>query len=196
MDVVIDMRARPGPTEWLAHWLEDRAFDMERSPDGVGHRFVRGAKGDRALVVFDVLGPEGLSAPLYTLRPYRTLGAPRSTRALARAELVAVTVSGAAGTTETTGQVRRLPLFSAFICKAAATRIVCRDDPERAGRTRPWPCRWSRTLGRCLQCSTRKDKQRLRFLRPLLGPGHVGWRPLSPEHRELGRSALELLLGD
>jgi hypothetical protein len=60
MDVVIDVRESPGSTEWLAHWLDHRNFDIAPSPEGVGHRFLGEAQGGKGHIVFDVLGPERL----------------------------------------------------------------------------------------------------------------------------------------
>jgi hypothetical protein len=48
VDVVVDVRAQPGGTEWLAGWLQDRGFALEGiSTDGIGHRFTRAAEGAR-----------------------------------------------------------------------------------------------------------------------------------------------------
>ncbi len=81
VDVVVDVRARPDGTEWLADWLGERGFDLEGiSADGIGHRFVRMADPGPGRVIFDVLAPEGLGkrTGVFTKRPARTVQARRS----------------------------------------------------------------------------------------------------------------------
>ncbi len=60
VDVVVDVRSRPGATEWLANWLLGQGFELDGvRPEGIGHRFLRPATGAGA-VNFDILAPEGL----------------------------------------------------------------------------------------------------------------------------------------
>jgi hypothetical protein len=200
MDVVVDLRARKRSTEWLAGWLTNRRFELDKSAfntDQIGHRFVRDADPGPGLIIFDILAPEGLSekARLFTVHPFRTVQAPGTTQALDRAELVTVAVTDVTGQAQTMGRVRRPPLWSALVCKAAATRIVARENPDRDWQDAalalsmiPNPLDLSRLY-------TKKDRQRLRYLTRLLDPQHVAWRPLSSSDRELGISALEFLIG-
>ena len=132
VDVVMDVRAQQGGTEWLAGWLLDRGFSLDGvSPTDVGHRFVRDADPGPGRVLVDVLAPEGLGerTNVYTVRPARTVQAPGSVFALGRVEVVRVAVVGVAGTRE--GAVRRPDLLGALVLKAAATALPVRRNPER-----------------------------------------------------------------
>lgn len=134
VDVVIDVRARPGGTEWFAGWLLERGYDLESvSTDGIGHRFTKAADPGPGAVIVDILAPEGLGGrtSLFTRRPARTVQAPGTVQALARSEIVTVQVSGDTGRPPRTGQVRRPNLLGALVAKAAATRIRVRTHRER-----------------------------------------------------------------
>jgi hypothetical protein len=196
LDVVVDVRARPGGTEWLAGWLTDRGYDMAGvSPDGIGHKFMRPATTGPGVVEFDVLGPEGVGErkPLFTRRPARTVQAPGSVQAFARSSVVPVTVLDAAGS-ERTGRVRRPDVLGALVAKAAATTI-----PVRKNRERDWQ---DSALLLCLLADpvaaaaglSKKDKQRLRLLSALHDAGHPAWLPLGAQSWRAGSVTLEFLL--
>jgi hypothetical protein len=199
VDIVMNVRAKPRGTEWLAQWLQNRAFDLEGvSPDGVGHRFIRDAGGGAGRTIIDVLAPEGLRrrSTTYTVKPARTVQAPGSVQAFHRSDLVVVTVTGMTGGHERSGVVRRPGLLGALIAKAAATAIAVRQNPERDWQdaalllaTIPDP------LSAAQECG-RKDRQRLRKLVPLERRDHVGWESLNDDEAyRRGTSALAFLLG-
>lgn len=199
VDVVADVRTRPNGTEWLADWLVQRAFALEGiSADGIGHRFVRPAEPGPGRVVFDVLAPEGLGerTRVFTRRPARTVQAPGSQQALARSELVQVTVSGVLGGRERAGIVRRPNLLGALVIKAAATTIPVRQNPTRDWQDAallltllPDPVTASS------QCD-RKDRERLRLLTPLRDRQHPGWALLDGSSYRTGTTALDFLLDE
>jgi len=197
VDIVMDVRAKPRGTEWLAGWLQDRGFELEgASPDGIGHRFVRDARGGVGQTIIDVLAPEGLGSrtTTYTVRPFRTVRAPGTVQAFHRSEIVAVTVTGMTGDRERSGVVRRPRLLGALIAKAAATGIAVRQNPERDWQdaalllaTIPDP------IGAADECNA-KDRERLRKLRPLENRDHRGWDSLDDEAYRRGTSTLAFLL--
>jgi hypothetical protein len=197
VDIVVNVRVKPGGTEWLARWLQERAFDLEgMNTNEIGHRFVRDAVGGPGRTIVDVLAPEGLRAQTntYTVRPLRTVEAPGTTQAFQRSEVVEVTVSGMTGRDERSGLIRRPNLLGALIAKAAATRIPVRENQERDWQdaalllaTMPDP------IGAAEAC-TRKDRQRLRWLRPLESRDHRGWANLDSEGHRRGLTALDFLL--
>jgi hypothetical protein len=197
VDVVVDVRTRPNGTEWLADWLVQRGFALEGiSADGIGHRFVRPADPGPGRVAFDVLAPEGLGdrTGVFTRRPARTVQAPGTQQAFARAELGKVTVTGALGGPERTGIVRRPNMLGALVLKAAATTIPVRENPMRDWQDAallltllPDP------LTASSECD-RKDRKRLRVLTPLHDPGHRGWALVDGGSYRTGITALDFLL--
>ena len=197
-DVVVDVRAKPQATRWLAGWLEDRGFLMDKiSADGIGHRYTRAADPGPGTVVVDVLAPEGLGDQTKTITspPARTVEAPGGAQALRRSELVAVTVTDAAGRSPRTGQVRRPTVLAALIAKAASTQI-----PVRVNRERDWQdaalllTLIADPLAAAEQRNP-KDRQRLRLLEPLADPRHAAWIPLDAGEARNGRDALGFLIG-
>ena len=198
VDIVMNVRAKPRGTEWLADWLQGRGFALEGvSPDGVGHRFVRNAAGGPGRTVVDVLAPEGLGSRTvtYTVRPARTVQAPGTVQAFRRSELVQVTVTGMAGRDERSGRVRRPSLLGALIAKAAATGIPVRENPVRDWQdaalllaTIPDP------ISAADECD-KKDRYRLQRLRPLQSREHLAWEALDDEAYRRGTSAFAFLIG-
>lgn len=198
IDVVVNVRTRPGATEWLASWLDDRGFELDGiSPDGIGHRFVKDASPGPESVVFDILAPEGLGrrTNLFTARPARTVQAPGTSQALARAELVAVAITDMTGNGRTVGKVRRPPVLAALICKAAATMIAARTNPERDWQDAALALSILDNPREARRSCDSKDLARLELLRRLLDPADRSWRLLSTEDRDLGVAALEFLIG-
>jgi hypothetical protein len=198
MDVVVDVRARPRGTEWLAAWLIEQGFVLDgTSPDGIGHRFVREADRGRGTVQFDVLGPEGVGsrANLLTLPPARTVQAPGSAQAFHRSSVVPVTVSGTSGRRPRSGQVRRPDVLGALVAKAAATQIAARQHPERDWQDAALLLSLLVDPLAAAETCTKKDRQRLRLLEPLSDPGHRGWAVFEDDsaHRR-GTTTLAFLL--
>jgi hypothetical protein len=198
VDVVVDVRAQPGGTEWLAGWLTDRGFALGGTdPQGIGHRFVRPAARGSGNVIFDVLAPEGLGprTNTYTSAPARTIQVPGSAQAITRSGLVEVTVTGVTGGNERTGIVRRPSLLGAIVAKAAATKIPGRQNPERDWQDAALLLSAiSDPIVIATEC-TGKDRERLRLLRPLNDRDHGGWANLDDEDFRRGTSALGFMLG-
>ena len=194
VDVVVDVRTRRSGTEWLSGWLLARGFEFAGiSADNIGHRFTRAVSCAPGTVVFDVLAPEGLGsrAKIYTLRPARTVQVPGSVQALQRSELVEVSARDMAGG-RTQGRVRRPSPLGALIGKAAATRIVGRDNGERDWQDAALLL--SAIDPFALGELTKKDRQRLSLLKPLGDETHPAWRPYDTAAQRAGCAALELLL--
>ena len=196
VDVVVNVRTRPGGTRWLSTWLTDRDFTFAgASPEGVGHRFTRPADPGPGTVIFDVLGPEGVGArtSLTTTPPARTIEVPGATQAMRRS-LVDVSVSGVGHGEVRDGQVRRPSLLGALVAKAAATTIVVRTNPER-----DWQDAAALTTliadprAMAIECD-RKDRQRLERLEPLIDVAHSGWDGIDRSARRRGAAALSFLI--
>lgn len=193
VDVVVNVRTRPAGTEWLSGWLLARGFESAGiSAENIAHRFVRAVTPGPGAVVFDVLGPEGLGSrsALYTLRPARTVQVPGSVQAFQRSALVDVGVTDIGGV-RAQGRVRRPSPLGALIAKAAATRIVGRDN-----RQRDWQdaaLLLSVIDPFAVDALTKKDRQRLALLEPLADEAHAAWRPFDAAARRTGRAALTLL---
>jgi hypothetical protein len=200
MDVLVDVRARPGMTQWLARWLGERGFDLAGiSAAGIGHRFIRATStvgGGQVMV--DILAPEGLGQRINitTRPPARTVQVPGSNQALARTSPVTIT-----SPTGRTGAALVPDLLGALIAKAAALTIHIRDDPSRDLTDAAFlltcmddPDAWKPHI-------TAGDQRRLGRLRPLLDRDHDAWRPIrttrgtggGPRVRT-GTRALQILL--
>jgi hypothetical protein len=197
VDVVVDVRARQGSTEWLAAWLLSKGLELEGiSPEGIGHRFVRDVDPPPGRIIFDVLAPEGLGerTNTYTVRPAKTVQAPGTSQALRRSESVVVTITGPNGKERTVGRVRRPTLLGALVCKAATTTISVRTNPERDWQDAALALSLIvNPLQARRQCDP-NDLSRIKLLRDLLDLEHFAWEPLSGSERELGVAALNFLL--
>ena len=200
MDVVVDVRARPGGVRQIAEWLvvKNGFTQSDLSADGLSHRFSRPIDDGRSgAVIVDLLAPEGLSrkADLTTIPPGRTVRSAGTTQALARTRLVEVRVSPSRGGEPATGTVRCPDLLGGLVLKAAATsELSVRSDRSRDWRdcalllsVLPDPLGFARQL-------TKKDRQRLRRLAPLMDREHVGWEGLDDMAHRTGTVALHLLL--
>jgi hypothetical protein len=125
-DTVIDVRADPTMLRTFTKTLTDLGFRSAGvSAEGLQHRWLR----DQACL--DVLLPEGIgerakARPGVTGSP--TLPTQGGTQALARSEVVAVTVDGRAG------HVLRPNLVGALVAKAAAHTNTGDRDPRRHRR--------------------------------------------------------------
>ena len=200
VDVVVDVIAKPDATTWFSTWLINSGFVLDgMSPDGIGHRFVKDAESGPGKVIVDILAPDNLGprARLTTSPPARTIEARGTRQALKRAEVVDVAVVGAFGRGKRTGRVRRPNLLGAILVKAAAFSI-----PVRPGRERD--LQDAAVLLACAQdpialraeldAGTKGDRKSARRLTPMLDSKHPAWRPLRPDERGAGQTALSLLL--
>lgn len=193
VDVVVNVRTRQWGTEWLSGWLLARGFESAGiSADNIGHRFTRAVLSAPGTVVFDVLAPEGLGkrARIYTLRPARTVQVPGSVQAFLRSDLVEVRARDMLGS-RSHGRVRRPSPLGALIAKAAATRIVGRDNGERDWQDAALLL--SAIDPFAVGELSKKDRQRLSFLEPLGNEAHSAWRPFDAGAQLAGRAALHLL---
>jgi hypothetical protein len=128
VDVVVDLRVKPGGLAHVHHVLTRSGFDQSLpSKDGVAHRY------RRAGATIDVLAPDDLGrrAPL-TLGIGRTIRAPGASQALARSSTVRVELADGA-----VAPIRRPTLVGALLGKVAATTQVGWQSPaERAKHLR------------------------------------------------------------
>lgn len=197
VDVVVDVRLRPGGTEWLAGWLQDRGFALEGvSAEGVGHRFARKAEGGPGTTIVDVLAPErvGARAGLFTVRPAHTVQAPGARQAFERSELVEVAVAGMLERGERIGRVRRPKLLGALILKAAATSLPNRDNPERDWQDAALLLSAIPDPAALRDACSAADRRRLRNLLSLRDREHPGWATLDDDAHRRGVAALEIIM--
>ena len=197
VDVALDVRAKPGATEWLAGWLVDRGFELEPvSTDGIGHRFSRPADPGPGSVVVDVLAPDGVGAraKLFTRPPARTVQAPGTTQAFARSSLVTVSVFGDTGRGLRTGRVRRPSVLGALMTKAAATTIAVRQSPERDFEDAALLLSLIDDPLEAREVCDKSDIKKLRRLQVLDDSRHPAWRLLGGQAAERGRDALGFLI--
>jgi hypothetical protein len=118
-DVLVDVRAVTDGTARVSQALMDRAFAFDGvSPEGVGHRFVRGG------VSIDVLGPDGLGerADLRTVSGAHTVRVPGGTQALHRSAPTEIR------SRSTEGFVPLPNLLGAILIKIRAIHVD--DEPE------------------------------------------------------------------
>jgi hypothetical protein len=140
--------------------------------------------------MFDVLAPDnvGARADLATTRGARTIEAAGSRRALNNAESIEVSVAGASGL------ILRPTLTAAIVLKAAATTVPTRTDadPDFSDAAFllslvPDPVEAARNL-------SKSDRKQLRAISALLNDQHQAWRPLGRQRRQLGQTALDIML--
>ncbi|MBA3404729.1 MAG: hypothetical protein H0U13_08615 [Gemmatimonadaceae bacterium] len=120
LDVLVNIKAIAGGTQQFARQLLDAGFELAMvTPDGRGHRFVRGD------VTMDVLAADNLGdrADLTTIPPARTIAVPGGSQALRRTELVDVSLPGQ------DGRLPRPNVLGAILLKARAADVD--PDPER-----------------------------------------------------------------
>jgi hypothetical protein len=196
MDIVVDVRARPGGTAWLSTWLMDRDFKQgDISADGISHRFTRVIGAGLGTLIFDVLAPDGLgaAADLTTRTPGRTIQTPGGTQALGRREVTDIQVHCSNGEV-VGGRVCRPDLLGALVMKAAATsELTVRTNPERDWQDCALLLSMVEDPIAMSQLLNPKDRSRLRRLEPLRARTHHGWILLSDEHHRRGIAALDFL---
>ncbi len=121
-DILVNVRMVSGGTRKVSELLVSRGFVLDGiSPEGIGHRFVKGR------VRFDILGPDGLGphTGLPTASGARTVAVPGGSQALSRTELLDVRV----GASEGAIPVPRL--LGAILIKVRAISV---DDQPQAQR--------------------------------------------------------------
>lgn len=110
VDFLGDSRRRPSMTVRLAEMLEQRGGKMATPPPGnenLGYKF----EVDESIV--EILGSEGVRKDPKTLGKYTTLQVPGGTQALARTEVVRVSLAGGEPV-----EMRRPSLLGAILIKA------------------------------------------------------------------------------
>lgn len=175
VDVVVDLRVKPGGLAHAHHVLTRFGFDQSApSRNGIAHRYRRGG------ATIDVLAPDnpGRRAPL-TLGIGRTIEAPGASQALARSTAVRVEHAGGA-----IAAVRRPTLVGALLGKVAATEIVAQSPADRAKHLRDVD-----SLARLLAADDQEDARLAPKERAALG--RVAERP---ELSRLGRQAIVVLM--
>ena len=196
MDVVVDVRTRPGGTAWLSAWLMERDFEQGGiSADGISHRFTRVIEPGPGRLIFDVLAPDGLgpATDLTTKAPGRTIETPGGTQALGRGEVVDIQVHCSNGDV-VAGYVCRPDLLGALVMKAAATsEIAVRSNPDRDWQDCALLLAMVEDPIAMAEALRPRDRQRLRRLGPLRERTHHGWVALTDEDHRRGSAALDFL---
>jgi hypothetical protein len=124
-DFLGDSRRRPAMTMRMAEVLTKRGAEMAMPPvsaENLGYRF----EVDGSIV--EILGSEGVRSDPKTVGKYVTFQVPGGTQALARAEVVHVSLDGADPV-----PVRRPSLLGAILIKA---RVVAKQREEKFGSDR------------------------------------------------------------
>ena len=122
-DILVNVRAAVAGTQKMSEVLTSRGFILDGvSPEGIGHRFVRGS------IRFDVLGPDsaGSRTSFKTIAGAQTVAVPGGSQALRRTELMGIR----AGTSY--GSIPVPTLLGAILVKARAISV---DDQPQAQRT-------------------------------------------------------------
>lgn len=121
-DILVNARAAGGGTQKVSQALLSRGFSLDGvSPEGIGHRFVRGH------VRLDVLGSDGVGShvSLQTVQGARTVEVPGGSQALRRTEMVEIRVG------ESSGEIPVPDILGAILVKVRAIEV---DDVPRAQR--------------------------------------------------------------
>lgn len=182
LDVLVNARIVAGGVRRFVAEIESLGFELAgMSPEGVAHRYRRGAAS------IDVLAPEGLGprTDLTTTPPGHTLQVPGGTQALERTELVPVTFAGRSGL------VPRPSLLGAIVGKALAVSVDDVPDAQRLDLAVLLslvddPLAMAGQL-------TAKDRKRLRSRPEMNDTSMSAWRALSAEEADRGRAAYRLL---
>lgn len=182
LDVLLNARVATGAVGGFVSALQELGFESAGfSPEGIAHRYSRGA------VSVDVLAPEGLGdrTDLTTTPPGRTLKTPGGTQALKRTQMVPVTSQGRVGL------VPRPSLLGAIICKAEAVSV---DDA---------PINQRLDLALLLSLvddplamsdeMVAKDRKRLRRRSELGDSAHRSWSELDQDAADRGLATYRLL---
>ena len=121
-DILVNARVVGGGTQKVSQALLSRGFSLDGvSPEGIGHRFVKGH------VRLDVLGSDGVGSHvnLQTVQGARTVEVPGGSQALRRTEMVEIRVG------ESSGEIPVPDILGAILVKVRAIEV---DDVPRAQR--------------------------------------------------------------
>lgn len=180
LDVLVNIKAIAGGTQQFARQLLEAGFELAVvTPDGRGHRFVRGD------VVIDVLAADNLGdrADLTTIPPARTIEVPGGSQALRRTELVDVLLG------EQVGRLPRPNVLGAILLKARAVDVD--PDPERHLADLAFLLSLVDDPFEIAEQLTRKEQRYLNPHQGLRDPNHPAWRTVPNPER--GMTTLSLL---
>ena len=121
-DILVNARVVGRGTQKVSETLLSRGFSLDGvSPEGIGHRFVKGP------VRFDVLGPDGVGSRigLQTVHGAHTVEVPGGSQALRRTETVEIRVG------ESSGAIPVPDILGAILVKVRAIEV---DDVPQAQR--------------------------------------------------------------
>lgn len=188
IDFLGDSRLRPAMTVRMAEMLDERGAEMAMPPRGnesLGYRFeIDGS-------VVEILGSDGVRRDPKTLGNYRTIQVPGGTQALARAEIVGISLDGAEPVA-----VKRPNLLGAILIKARA--VEKRRDKFESDRQDLIRLLTFVEDPRALAGELKKSERKwLRKIDPLLGFESAGSlnELFEPEELAAAVSAYRLLLG-
>lgn len=181
LDVIVDVRAVSDHPNAFVSTLESLGYELEGvSPDGVGHRFIRGD------VKIDVLLPDGIGAraPREVSPGVRSVEVPGGTQALRRSVQVAVR------TDIQVGSIPRPTLLGAILVKARAIEVTDLPDAQREDLA----FLLSLVGDPFAMAEELSDNERkwLKRQADLLDPGARAWRSI--DDADDGRSALAILI--
>lgn len=182
LDVLVNIKALAGGTQQYARQLLDVGFELEVvTPDGRGHRFVRGE------IMIDVLAADNLGdrVDLTTIPPARTIEVPGGSQALRRTELVDV------GLAEQVGRLPRPSMLGAILLKARAADVD--PDPERHLADLAFLLSLADDPFELVEELTPKEQRYVGARRGLLDPNHPAWRAVP--NAERGLATLAVLAG-
>lgn len=182
-DLLVDVRAVQDGTERLSRALLDLGFEFEGvNTEGIGHRFRR-----KESELIDVLAPDGLGArtSVTTVRPARTVSVPGGGQALARSELVEVSLDDAVA------EVPRPSLLGAILLKARAIDVD--DVPDQQRRDLAFLLSLVQDPRALLPEIRPTERRWLRKRKDLLGRGSWAWHTI--EDADAGYAALRILAG-
>lgn len=182
LDVLVNIKALAGGTHRFARHLLDVGFELAVvTPDGRGHRFVRGD------VTIDVLAADNLGdrADLTTIPPARTIAVPGGSQALRRTEWVDVRLD------EQVGRLPRPNMLGALLLKARAVGVD--PDPERHLADLAFLLSLVDDPFELAEDLTPKEQRYLGAGQALRDPNDSAWRTVP--NRERGLATLLVLTG-
>lgn len=182
LDVIVNIKAVAGGTQQFARQLLEAGFELAVvTPDGRGHRFVRGD------VMIDVLAADNLGdrADLTTIPPARTIEVPGGSQALRRTELVDVRLA------ELVGRLPRPSVLGAILLKARAVDVD--PDPERHLADLAFLLSLIDDPFELAEELTTKEQGYLAARQGLRDPNHPAW--LTVPNPERGIGTLSVLTG-
>lgn len=182
LDVLVNIKALAGGTQQFARRLLYAGFELAVvTPDGRGHRFVRGD------VTIDVLAADNLGerADLTTIPPARTIQVPGGSQALRRTEMVEARLG------EQIGRLPRPNVLGAILLKARAVDVD--PDPERHLADLAFLLTLVDDPFELAEELTPKEQRYLDARQGLRDPNHPAWRTVRNPERGVG--TLSVLTG-